>query len=57
MYIRVSTDEQNKGYSARDEEERLKKYCEHHHIKIGQVINEDHSAKNFNRPERLKICT
>lgn len=52
LYIRVSTDEQaDKGYSQRDQEERLRKYCEHNQISISQVIKEDHSAKTFERPE------
>ena len=52
LYIRVSTDEQaDKGYSQRDQEERLKKYCENNQIKVRKVIFEDHSAKTFNRPE------
>ena len=52
LYIRVSTDEQaDKGYSQRDQEERLKKYCESNQIKVRKVIFEDHSAKTFNRPE------
>ena len=52
LYIRVSTDEQaDKGYSQRDQEERLRKYCEHNQISINQVIKEDHSAKTFERPE------
>ena len=52
LYIRVSTDEQaDKGYSQRDQEERLRKYCELQRITIRKVILEDHSAKTFNRPE------
>ena len=52
LYIRVSTDEQaDKGYSQRDQEERLRKYCENNQIKVRQVIFEDHSAKTFNRPK------
>ena len=52
LYIRVSTDEQaDKGYSQRDQEERLKRYCASHNILVGQVIYEDHSAKSFNRPQ------
>ncbi|MBC7507603.1 MAG: recombinase family protein [Ferruginibacter sp.] len=52
LYIRVSTDEQaEKGYSQRDQEDRLKKYCESNQIKIRRVIFEDHSAKSFNRPQ------
>lgn len=35
LYIRVSTDEQaDKGYSQRDQEERLKKYCENNQINV-----------------------
>lgn len=55
LYIRVSTDEQaDKGYSQRDQHERLERYCVQNEITIGQVIFEDHSAKNFNRPEWTK---
>ncbi|WP_426589710.1 recombinase family protein [Mucilaginibacter sp. R-33] len=51
LYIRVSTDEQaDKGYSQRNQEEVLRKYCAFHNIKIRKVIFEDHSAKTFNRP-------
>ncbi len=51
LYIRVSTDEQaDRGYSQRDQEERLKRYCETNNLKIDNLIFEDHSAKNFNRP-------
>ncbi len=56
LYIRVSTDEQaDKGYSQRDQEERLKKYCEINSIQVRKVIFEDHSAKTFNRPEWVKL--
>lgn len=52
LYIRVSTDEQaDKGYSQRNQEEVLRKYCAHHQITVRKVIFEDHSAKSFNRPE------
>ena len=56
LYIRVSTDEQaDKGYSQRDQEERLRRFCSTNKITVGQVIYEDHSAKTFNRPEWLKL--
>lgn len=56
MYIRVSTDEQaDKGYSQRDQEERLRKYCDHNGIRIRHVVFEDHSAKSFNRPAWQKL--
>lgn len=51
IYVRVSTDEQaDKGYSQRDQEERLRKYCEINNIRVRKVILEDHSAKTFKRP-------
>lgn len=51
LYIRVSTDEQaDKGYSQRDQEERLRRYCNFNNIQIRKVIFEDHSAKTFRRP-------
>lgn len=44
LYIRVSTDEQaDKGYSQRDQEELLRKYCAINSIDIRKVIFEDHS--------------
>ena len=58
LYIRVSTDEQaDKGYSQRDQEERLRKYCEVNGITIRMVIYEDHSAKTFKRPEWTELLT
>jgi site-specific DNA recombinase len=52
LYIRVSTDEQaDKGYSQRNQEEMLRKYCNLHAIQVRKVIFEDHSAKTFNRPQ------
>jgi site-specific DNA recombinase len=56
LYIRVSTDEQaDKGYSQRDQEERLRKYCELNSMQVRKVIIEDHSAKTFNRPAWKKF--
>src|SRR5690625_785589 len=55
LYIRVSTDEQaDKGYSQRNQEEMLRKYCNLNALLVGKVIFEDHSAKTFNRPEWKK---
>ena len=56
LYIRVSTDEQaDKGYSQRDQEERLTKYCEINSIEVRKVVFEDHSAKTFKRPAWIKL--
>ena len=56
IYIRVSTDEQAKNGHGRDYQlEALKKYCEKNKYKIIGIYEEDHSAKNFNRPEWKKL--
>ncbi len=56
LYVRVSTDEQaEKGYSQRNQEELLRKYCGINDIQIRDVIYEDHSAKTFNRPQWKKL--
>lgn len=56
LYIRVSTDEQaDKGYSQRNQEEVLQRYCQVNDIKVRKVIFEDHSAKTFLRPEWSKL--
>ncbi|MPS66520.1 recombinase family protein [Chryseobacterium sp.] len=56
LYIRVSTDEQaDKGYSQRDQEERLRRFCSQNNYTVGNIIYEDHSAKSFNRPEWTKL--
>ena len=52
LYVRVSTDEQaEKGYSQRDQEERLRNWCKHNSVEVVDVILEDHSAKKFVRPK------
>ena len=56
LYVRVSTDEQaDKGYSLRDQEERLKQYCNQKQIEVVALFREDYSAKNFNRPEYKRL--
>ena len=58
LYIRVSTDEQaDKGFSQRDQEERLRTYCKINKITIDKVMVEDYSAKTFNRPEWSKLIS
>ncbi len=52
LYIRVSTDEQaDKGFSQRDQAERLQAYCQYHGFDVVKMVFEDYSAKTFNRPE------
>ncbi|WP_081912651.1 recombinase family protein [Salegentibacter sp. Hel_I_6] len=56
LYIRVSTDEQaDKGYSQRNQEEVLLKYCNGRSIKVRNIIYEDYSAKSFERPQWQKL--
>ncbi len=52
IYTRVSTDDQaEKGYSLRDQQQRLEKHCEAKGYEIVKHFQDDHSAKTFNRPE------
>ena len=56
LYIRVSTDEQaDKGYSQRNQQNILLRYCEINNIQVRHVILEDFSAKTFVRPEWKKL--
>ncbi len=51
IMCRVSSDEQAKGYSLDVQLEQLIRYCNRNNISIVKQYREDHSAKNFNRPE------
>ncbi len=55
IYTRVSTDEQNNGYSPADQKDKLVKYCDNNDIDIVGFYHDDESGKTFNRPEWLKI--
>lgn len=58
LYIRVSTDEQaDKGYSQRNQQEVLQKFCDANSIQITKIYLEDHSAKTFNRPEWIRLLS
>ena len=48
---RVSSEEQAKGFSLGVQFEQLTNYCKRKDIEIVAHYKEDHSAKNFNRPE------
>lgn len=51
IYSRVSTDEQKEfGFSLQDQEARLIKHCKQMGYQIVKHYQDDHSAKNFNRP-------
>ena len=55
IYTRVSTDEQNNGYSPSDQKDKLHKYCENNGIDIVGFYHDDESGKSFNRPQWLNI--
>ena len=56
IYTRVSTDEQaQKGFSLPHQKMILEKYCDLNDIDIVKHYQEDHSAKNFDRPEFIKL--
>jgi site-specific DNA recombinase len=55
IYTRVSTDEQNNGYSPSDQKDKLHKYCEHNNIDVVGFYHDDESGKTFNRPQWLNI--
>lgn len=58
IYTRVSTDEQaDKGYSLRDQKERLEKYCQISGLTILDHYQDDHSAKTFDRPAFQKLLS
>jgi site-specific DNA recombinase len=56
LYVRVSTDEQaGRGYSLRDQEQKLINYCQHNNLNVLHIFREDYSAKTFKRPEFKKL--
>lgn len=55
IYTRVSTDEQNNGYSPADQKDKLLKYSEHNQIEVVGFYHDDESGKSFDRPEWIKI--
>lgn len=55
IYTRVSTDEQNNGYSPADQKEKLYRYCENNSIDVVGFYHDDESGKSFERPEWKKI--
>ena len=55
IYTRVSTDEQNNGYSPSDQKDKIYKYCENQDIEIVGFYHDDESGKSFNRPEWKNI--
>lgn len=58
IYIRVSTAEQKDfGNSLRIQRKRIEEFCDMYKMQVVIVFEEDHSAKNFLRPEFQKLKT
>ena len=55
LYTRVSTDEQNNGFSPVDQKDKLYRYCENNNIEIVGFFHDDASGKSFERPEWRRI--
>ena len=56
IYTRVSTDEQaDKGFSLRHQKEMLEGFCGVKGYKILRHYEDDYSAKNFNRPDWMRL--
>ena len=55
IMCRVSSDEQAKGYSLDVQFESLTRHCAREGVEIIKHYKEDHSAKNFSRPEFKKF--
>tara|TARA_R110001592_G_scaffold205863_2_gene456467 strand:+ start:7509 stop:9107 length:1599 start_codon:yes stop_codon:yes gene_type:complete len=51
----VSTDDQALGFSLTNQENTLKAYCQNNNYNIIEIYLEDESAKDFNRPEWIKL--
>lgn len=52
---RVSSDEQAKGFSLDIQKNKLQDYCKREEIAVKHILREDHSAKNFDRPEWKRL--
>ena len=58
IYTRVSTEDQKEnGFSLQDQERRIRKYCMENGKNIVQHYQDDHSAKDFNRPQFQKLLS
>ena len=57
IYTRVSTDEQNNGYSPADQKDKLLRFCENNQIDVVGFYHDDESGKSFERPEWKRIMS
>ena len=54
-YIRVSTEEQEKGYSLEYQEQTIKEYCQKRNIELLKVFQDTSSGANFQRKELQEL--
>ncbi len=55
-YLRVSTtDQKDHGFSLASQRDRITSFCEQHGIILVLILEEDYSAKTFNRPQFNKL--
>lgn len=58
IYTRVSTEDQKEnGFSLQAQERRLREHCSQYNKNILRHYQDDHSAKNFNRPAFQQMLT
>jgi site-specific DNA recombinase len=57
LYTRVSTDEQNNGFSPLDQKDKLYNYCLNQDVEVIGFYHDDESGKSFDRPEWIKIMS
>ena len=55
LYTRVSTEEQSQGNSLQYQKTFLENYCKINNYEVVKYYEEDHSAKNFNRPKWIEL--
>src|SRR5699024_6348531 len=56
IYIRVSTEEQKKGYSIEAQESVIREYAKNKDYEVYDVYNDEgYSGKDFNRPEIQRL--
>ena len=55
LYTRVSTQEQSMGNSLQYQKTILENHCKNNNYEIVKSYEQDHSAKNFNRPKWIEL--
>ncbi len=56
-YIRVSTEEQEKGFSLEFQEQTIRDYCEKHNLDLVKIFKDTSSGAQFDRPELQELLS